>query len=42
MKISKNGKIRTLIYQKSYPLTWIIPHPQVQRGKMGIENFKLD
>jgi len=23
MKISKNGKIRILIYKKSYPLPWI-------------------
>jgi len=23
MKISKNGKICILIYQKNYPLTWI-------------------
>jgi len=39
MKISKNGKIRILIYQKSYPLTWIsiIPHPQVWRGKRGLK-----
>jgi len=44
MKISKNGKIHILIYQKSYPLTWIpiIPYLQVRKGKKGIENFKLD
>jgi len=39
MKISKNGKIRILIYQKSYPLTWIltISHPQVRRGKRRLK-----
>jgi len=39
MKISKNGKIRILIYQKSYPLTWIpnILHPQIRRDKRGLK-----
>jgi len=39
MKISKNDKIRILIYQKSYPFTWIltIPHPQIRRGKRGLK-----
>jgi len=41
MKISKNGKICILIYQKSYPLTWIliIPHPQIWRDKRGLKIF---
>ena len=44
MKISKNGKTRILIFQKSYPMTCIpnIPHPLVRGGKRGVENFKLD
>jgi len=39
MKISKNGKIHILIYQKSYHLTWIsnIPHSPVRRGKRGLK-----
>jgi len=39
MEILKNGKIRILIYQKSYPLTWIpiIPHLQVRKGKRGLK-----
>jgi len=32
MKISKNGKIRILIYQKSYSLTWIPIIPHLQEG----------
>jgi len=39
MKISKNDKIRILIYQKSYPLTWIpiIPHPQIRWSKRRLK-----
>jgi len=34
MKISKNCKIRILIYQKSFDMD--IDHPQVRRGKRGL------
>jgi len=39
MKISKNGKISILIYQESYPLTWIpiIPHIHIRKGKKGLK-----
>jgi len=39
LKISKNGKIHILIYQKSYSLIWIpiISHPQVRRGKKKLK-----